>query len=240
MMITYCQLKKYYKIMVLTFNTKKLNSTLKQDIILVLSSIMKLVIKTFIATFLLFNFVQAAEYSGLSIGYTKHIAEDPHDSQGSTYLSDPEENGFVIGYFAGDRSGGSAFEWEASYYSEVSQKLTSGVTVDVSTLTQMLNFMATPGEDDLYGIFGAGVGYGYTIVDTSYKSGSTTFNGDNGNWNFAYQLILGLGSDDYEIVFKRSHFGEVKGGSGKTSANGTYSADEFDNIYNSIIYKMKF
>ena len=48
------------------------------------------------------------------------------------------------------------------------------------------------------------VGYGYTMVDTSYKSGSTTFNGDNGNWNFAYQLILGLGSDDYEIVFKRS------------------------------------
>ena len=201
---------------------------------------MKFIIKIVLISFFIFNFSQAAEYSGFSIGYTKHIAEDPHDSQGSSYLSDPEENGFVIGYFEGDKSGESAFEWEATYYSEVSQKLTTGVTVDVSTLTQMLNFMATPGESDFYGIFGAGLGYGYTMVDTSYKSGSTTFNGDNDNWNFAYQLILGFGGEKYEIVFKRSHFGEVKGGSGKTSANGTYSADEFDNIYNSIVYKIKF
>ena len=201
---------------------------------------MKIILKILIAVVFVFNSSQADEYSGLSIGYTKHIAEDPHDSGGSSYYSDPEENGFVIGYFAGDKSGESAFEWEASYYSEVSQKLINTVTVDVSTFTQMLNVMATPGDDDFYGIFGGGIGYGYTIVDTSYKSGSTTFNGDNDNWNFAYQLILGFGGDNYELVFKRSHFGEVKGGSGKTSAGGTYAADEFDNVYNSIVYKIKF
>ena len=201
---------------------------------------MKLIIKVLIAALFVLNSSQAAEYSGFSIGYTKHIAEDPHDSDGSTYYSDPEENGFVIGYYTGEKSGESAFELETSYYSEASQKLISTVTVDVSTFTQMLNVMATPGDDDFHGIFGGGIGYGYTMVDTSYKSGSTTFNGDNDNWNLAYQLILGFGGDNYEIVFKRSHFGEVKGGSGKTSANGTYAADEFDNVYNSIVYKIKF
>tara|TARA_B100000131_G_scaffold131825_1_gene128473 strand:+ start:1160 stop:1765 length:606 start_codon:yes stop_codon:yes gene_type:complete len=201
---------------------------------------MRLAVKIVLITFFIFNFSQAAEYSGLSIGYTKHIAEDPHDSGGTTYYSDPEENGFVIGYFEGTKSGGSAFELESTYYSEVSQKLTSDVTVEVSTFTEMINLMATPGDNDFYGIFGGGIGIGVTIVDTSYKSGSTTFNGDNDNWNFAYQLILGFGGDNYEVVFKHSHFGEVEGGSGTTSAGGTYVADEFDNVYNSIVYKIKF
>ncbi len=33
----------------------------------------------------------AEEFSFGSIGYTKHTAEDIHDSVGSTYLNDPEE-----------------------------------------------------------------------------------------------------------------------------------------------------
>ncbi len=201
---------------------------------------MKNFIKIFISFLLISNVSLAEEYSGISIGFTKHIAKDPHDSNGTSYFSDPEENGFVIGYFDGDKSGESAYELESSYYSEVSQKLLSTVTVDVSTFTQMMNFMATPGDDDFYGVFGAGIGYGYTMVDTSYKSGSSTFDGDNGNWNLAYQLILGFGSDNYELVFKRSHFGEVKGGSGTTSGGSSYVADEFDNVYNSIVFKTKF
>ena len=67
------------------------------------------------------------EYSTVSLGYTKHIAEDPHDSGGTTYYSDPEENGFVLGFALGQRSGGISTEVETSYYSEVSQKLTSDV-----------------------------------------------------------------------------------------------------------------
>ena len=46
---------------------------------------MKFIIKVLIVALFVFNSSQAAEYSGFSIGYTKHIAEDRHDSDGSTY-----------------------------------------------------------------------------------------------------------------------------------------------------------
>ena len=182
----------------------------------------------------------AENYTMMSLGYTKHIAEDPHDSGGTTYFSDPEENGYVLGISFGEKSDGVSTEIETSYYSEVSQKLTSDVTVDVSTIASMFNFMATPGENEFYGIIGGGVGFGYSMVDTSYTSGSTTFNGDENTFNFAYQLILGLGADSYDVVFKHSNFGEVEGGSGKTSAGGDYVADEFDSVYNSISFRIKY
>ena len=35
--------------------------------------------------------LKAEDYSGFLVGYTKHIAEDPHDSGSSTYFKDPEE-----------------------------------------------------------------------------------------------------------------------------------------------------
>ena len=41
---------------------------------------------------------------------------------------------------------------------------------DVSTIASMFIVMATPGENEYYGIFGGGVGLGYSMVDTSYKS----------------------------------------------------------------------
>tara|TARA_B100000989_G_scaffold238413_1_gene185288 strand:+ start:119 stop:724 length:606 start_codon:yes stop_codon:yes gene_type:complete len=189
---------------------------------------------------LFFGNLKAEDYSGFLVGYTKHIAEDPHDSEGSTYVKDPEENGLVIGYFNGQRSDGTAIEGEVSYYTEVTQNLTTGVNVDVSTLTSMLNLMATPGDGELYGILGGGIGIGYTMVDTSFKSGSTTFNGDNETLQFGYQLMVGFGSGNYEVLLKRANFGEVKGGSGTTSAGGSYAADEFDNIYNSLVFKIKY
>ena len=189
---------------------------------------------------LFFGNLKAEDYSGFLVGYTKHIAEDPHDSNNTTYLKDPEENGLVIGYFNGQRSDGTAIEGEVSYYTEVTQNLTTGVNVDVSTLTSMLNLMATPGDGELYGILGGGIGIGYTMVDTSFKSGSTTFNGDNETLQFGYQLMAGFGSGNYEVLLKRSNFGEVKGASGTTSAGGTYVADEFDNIYNSLVFKIKY
>ena len=184
--------------------------------------------------------LKAEDYSGFLVGYTKHIAEDPHDSGSSTYFKDPEENGLVIGYFNGQRSDGTAIEGEVSYYSEVTQNLTTGVNVDVSTLTSMLNLMATPGDGEFYGILGGGIGVGYTMVDTSYKSGSTTFNGDNETLQFGYQLMVGFGSGNYEVLLKRANFGEVKGGSGTTSAGASYVADEFDNVYNSLVFKIKY
>ena len=189
---------------------------------------------------LFFGNLKAEDYSGFLVGYTKHIAEDPHDSGGSTYFKDPEENGLVIGYFNGQRSDGTAIEGEVSYYTEVTQNLTTGVNVDVSTLTSMLNLMATPGDGEFYGILGGGIGIGYTMVDTSFKSGSTTFNGDNETLQFGYQLMVGFGSGNYEVLLKRANFGEVKGGSGTTSAGASYVADEFDNVYNSLVFKIKY
>ena len=200
----------------------------------------KLIISIFLSLLALTSLCVAEEYGKLSLGYTKHTAEDPHDSGGTTYFSDPEENGFVLGFALGQKSGGVSTEIETNYYSEVSQKLTSDVTVDVSTLASMFNVMLTPGENELYGILGGGVGFGYSMVDTSYKSGSTTFNGDENTLGFAYQLILGFGADNYELVFKHSNFGEVEGGSGKTSAGDTYNADEFDSKYNSIAFRVKY
>ena len=199
-----------------------------------------LIISIFVSLFAFISVSVAEEYTNMSLGYTKHIAEDPHDSAGTTYFSDPEENGFVLGFALGQKSDGVSTEIETSYYSEVSQKLTSDVTVDVSTLASMFNVMLTPGENELYGILGGGVGFGYSMVDTSYKSGSTTFNGDEETLEFAYQLILGFGADNYELVFKHTNFGEVKGGSGKTSAGDTYNADEFDSKYNSIAFRIKY
>ena len=199
-----------------------------------------LIVSIFVSLFAFTSVSVAEDYTKISFGYTKHIAEDPHDSGGTTYYSDPEDNGFVIGIALGNNSDGISTEFETNYYSEVSQKLTSDVTVDVSTIASMINVMATPGENETYGIIGAGAGVGYSMVDTSYTSGSTTFNGDEGTFSFGYQLILGFGADNYELVFKHSNFGEVKGGSGKTSAGGTYNADEFDSIYNSIAFRIKY
>ena len=200
----------------------------------------KFIISIFLSLFAFTNLCVAEEYAKLSLGYTKHTAEDPHDSEGTTYFSDPEENGFVLGFSLGQRSGVLSTEIETNYYSEVSQNLTSDVTVDVSTLASMFNVMATPGEDELYGILGGGAGFGYSMVETNFKSGSTTFNGDENTLDFAYQLILGFGANNYELVFKHSNFGEIKGGSGKTSAGDTYVADEFDSEYNSIVFRIKY
>ena len=199
-----------------------------------------LIVSIFVSLFAFTSVSVAEDYTKISFGYTKHIAEDPHDSGGTTYYSDPEDNGFVIGIALGNNSDGISTEFETNYYSEVSQKLTSDVTVDVSTIASMFNVMATTGENEIYGIIGGGVGFAYSMVDTSYTSGGTTFNGDEDSFNFGYQLILGLGSENYEVVFKHSNFGEVEGGSGTTSAGDTYNADEFDNVYNSIVLRINY
>ncbi|MDC1155480.1 hypothetical protein OAT07_04565 [Candidatus Pelagibacter sp.] len=196
---------------------------------------------TLIFTLALFTNANSETYSYGSLGYAKHIAEDPHDENGSTYLSDPEDNGMLVSYGFGDRTGNFAMETEFSYFTEVTQNLTSGVNVDVSTLSLMENFMYAPDlGSNGYLLAGIGLGFGRTNVDTSYSASGDTFSGDKTQTNFAHQLILGFGVEMYEIVFKRSDFGEVEGGKGTSSSGGAYSADEFDSIYNSISLRYKF
>ena len=180
-------------------------------------------------------------YSYGSLGLTKHVAEDPHDSSGSTYFNDPDDKGMVISYGFGNKSGNLALETEFSYYGEVTQKLTSDVSVDVTTFSIMENIMYTSefGSNG-YILAGLGLGWGRTNVDTNYNASGDTLNKDNDNTTFGHQIILGYGLENYEIVFKHSDFGEVKGGSGTTSGSNTYAADEFDSVYKSISLRYKF
>ena len=57
-----------------------------------------------------FSNLLAEDYSVFTFGYTKNIAEDPHDSGGSTYHNDPEDNGMSFGYAFGSRSDETIFE----------------------------------------------------------------------------------------------------------------------------------
>ena len=180
------------------------------------------------------------EYSFGSIGYTKHIAADPHDSQGSTYYDDPEENGLVIGYGIGSKSNGAGSDIEINYYTEVSNKITAGLNAKVSTLTLISNFYFMPDIGGSSLMIGGGLGGALTTVDTSFSSGGVTFNGEEDNFTPAFQALLGLDLGEIQIVYKISNFGEVKGGSGTASNGATYYADEFDNRYQSIDIRFQF
>tara|TARA_B100001093_G_C26743929_1_gene977959 strand:- start:119 stop:730 length:612 start_codon:yes stop_codon:yes gene_type:complete len=183
----------------------------------------------------------AEEFSFGSIGYTKHTAEDIHDSAGSTYLNDPEENGVAFGFGVGEKSNGIGGDFEINYYPETSTTITTGTSVDVSTLTLMSNLYAMPDMgNDLNLMIGGGIGAAYTTVDTSHSSGGVTFNGDDTHFTPAYQFLFGIDFNKLQIVYKHSIFGEVKGGSGTASDGGTYVADEFDSKYDSINLRFKF
>tara|TARA_B100001175_G_C19345798_1_gene559774 strand:- start:234 stop:845 length:612 start_codon:yes stop_codon:yes gene_type:complete len=193
-----------------------------------------------ILVFLCFT-ANAQDYSFGSIGYTKHIAADPHDSQGNTYYNDPEENGLVFGYGAGSKSDGFGSDVEINFYSEVSNKISSdGQKANVSTATLISNFYFMPDLGGSSLMIGGGLGGAFTVVDTSYSSGGVTFNGDETNFTPAFQALIGLDFGDIQIVYKISNFGEVKGGSGTASNGSTYVADEFDNNYQSIDIRFKF
>ena len=194
----------------------------------------------FIFTILSFHSF-AEEFTFGSLGYTKHTAEDIHDSAGSTYLNDPEENGAAFGYGVGAKSNGIGSDFEINYYPETSTTITTGTSVDVSTLTLMSNLYAMPDiGNDLSLMIGGGIGAAYTTVDTSHSSGGVTFNGDDTHFTPAYQFLFGIDFDKLQIVYKHSIFGEVKGGSGTASNGSAYVADEFDSKYESINLRFKF
>lgn len=194
----------------------------------------------FILVLLCFS-ANAEEYSFGSIGYTKHIAADPHDSQGNTYYNDPEENGLVIGYGFGSKENGFGSDVELNYYPEVSNKISSdGQKAKVSTLTLISNFYFMPDVGGSSLMIGGGLGGALTTVDTSYSSGGVTFNGDERNFTPAFQALIGLDLGEMQIVYKISNFGEVKGGSGTASNGATYYADQFDNKYQSINIRFPF
>ena len=182
----------------------------------------------------------AEEYSFGSIGYTKHIAKDVHDSQGSTYYNDPEENGLVIGFGFGSKDDGFGSDVEINYYPEVSNKITAGTDANVSTLSLISNFYFMPDVGGSSLMIGGGIGTALTTVDTSYSSGGVTFNGEESNFTFAFQALIGWDLGEMQIVYKISNFGEVKGGSGTASNSATYYADEFDNKYQSIDIRFPF
>ena len=91
-----------------------------------------------------------------------------------------------------------------------------------------------------YILAGLGLGLGHTNVDTNSRFSNDPFDKDNDNTDFAHQIILGYGMENYEIVFKQSEFGIVKGGSGKTPAGNRYNPDMFDNKIKSISLRYKF
>lgn len=176
-----------------------------------------------------------------SLGLTNNIADNPHDLGGFTYGdADADDEGSVISYGFGTRSGNLALETEFSYYEEVTLKLERRISVDVTTFSIMENIMYTSefGSNG-YILAGLGLGLGHTNVDTSARF-STPFDKDNDNTDFAHQIILGYGMENYEIVFKQSEFGIVKGGSGTTSAGSRYNPELFDNRIKSISLRYKF
>lgn len=177
-----------------------------------------------------------------SLGLTKNVADNPHDIGGFAYGdANPDDEDSVISYGFGTRSGNLALETEFSYYGEVTQKLERRISVDVTTFSIMENIMYTSefGSNG-YILAGLGLGLGLTNVDTNSRFSGDPFDKDNDNTDFAHQIILGYGMGNYEIVFKQSEFGIVKGGSGTTAAGSTYNPDMFDNKIKSISLRYKF
>ena len=182
----------------------------------------------------------AEEFSFGSLGYTKHIAGDPHDSQNNTYYSDPEENGAAFGFGFGTKGDGFGSDLEITYYPEVTNKIAAATNAKVSSLATLSNFYAMPNVGNSSLIIGGGLGFAYNIVDTNYSSGGVTFNKEKTQFNFAYQGLIGVDLGEMQLIYKMSNFGEVKGGSGKASNNATYYSDEFDNKYHSLNLRFLF
>jgi hypothetical protein len=182
------------------------------------------------------NNLLAEEYLLFTLGYTKNVAENPHDSGGSTYHNDPEDNGQSFGFAFGSRSDETILETEFFYNTSTKHKLTDDVNADVSTLAVMTNAFLAPNignNSNSYGLIGAGVGFGNTKVNSKWSGGTDP--GENSQWTFGYQFMIGFGFDDIEILYKHMDLGEVKGGS-----TASYSADEFNNISKSISIRYKF
>ena len=177
--------------------------------------------------------LSAEEYSAFTLGYTKNIAESLHDSVGSTYHNDPEENGQSIGFVFGSKSDEVMFESEFFYNTTTTHKLTDDVNADVNTWGMMSNILFAPDLGGSYGLIGAGLGFGRTEVTSKFSGGADP--GSNEQWSFGYQYMIGFGINNTEILYKYQNFGEVKSGS-----TASYSADEFDNISKSIIIRYKF
>ena len=201
----------------------------------------RILIVSFLSIIFTLN-AHSENYRYVSLGLTKNVADNPHDLGGFTYGDgDPDDKGSVISFGFGNRSGNLAVETEFSYYEEVTQKLERRISVDVTTFSIMENIMYTSefGSNG-YILAGLGLGLGHTIVDTNSRFSGDPFDKDNDNTDFAHQIILGYGMENYEIVFKQSEFGIVKGGSGKTPAGNRYNPDMFDNKIKSISLRYKF
>ena len=183
-----------------------------------------------------FSNLLAEDYTMFTLGYTKNIAESPHDSGGSTYHKDPEDNGQSIGFAFGSKKDETMIETEVFYNTSTTHKLTDDVKTDVTTLAVMTNAFYAPNignSSNSYGLIGAGFGFGNTKVNSKYSGGADP--GEKSQWTFGYQYMIGFGIDNIEIIYKHTDLGEVKSGS-----TSSYNADEFDNISKTINIRYKF
>ena len=187
--------------------------------------------------------VYAVEFSHLygSLGIYQHTAKDAHDSLGSTYHKDPDDKNIStsLGYVY--KNGNLLWDTELSYYNDISHTLTTGVNVDIRTLSLMENLIFVSEKNSGgYLMAGAGLGFASIGIDLDYSSGGDTFSKDKTITNLGHQFLLGYGINNIEIVYKYIDFGEVSGPSGTTKDGNAYVSDEFDNILNSISLRYKF
>ena len=181
-----------------------------------------------------FNNLLAEEYTVFSLGYTKNIAESPHDVDGTTYHNNPEDNGQSFGVAIGSKDDNWMFESEFFYNTQTTHKLTDDVNTDVSAIVVMTNLMGAPDlGEGAYGIFGGGIGFGRTKVDSRYSAGANP--GSNSQWTYGYQYIIGFGFNELEFIYKHTDLGTVKSGT-----PSSYAADRFDYISKSMNIRYKF
>ena len=188
---------------------------------------------------LLLNFssISAEDYKRIILGSTKNIAENPHDTAGSTYYNDPADDfGLSFGLAIGSKKDKKIIETEVFYNTKSTHKLLNDVKAEVTTLAMMTNFFYAPdigSKSNSYGLIGGGLGFGRTEVTAKYSGGADP--GANSQWTLGYQYMIGFGIDNVEIVYKHMDLGTVKSG-----GSATYTPDKFDNISNSINIRYKF
>lgn len=189
--------------------------------------------------FFSYSKIYAIEFSHFygSIGYYEHTAKDPNDSLGSTYNDDPNDKSFMTSLGYAYKNGNFLWDTELSYYGKVSHKLTTGVNMDVTTLSIIENLIFVSDQNFMVG---AGLGMANINLDLDYSSGGDTLSKDKSVTKLGHQFLFGYGLKNYEIIYKYTDFGQTSGPSGTTKNGNAYVSDEFDNIYNSISLRYKF
>lgn len=172
---------------------------------------------------------------------------DPHSGgDSSLFYNDPEDDSFTIGigaYSADDWlnksriRAGFAFEYNTEAYvdlggSRVGRTAISGISASGDV------FFDRKFSNDVYGIFGGGLGYNYVDLTTDY-AGSTI--GTRTGYYLSYAIQFGIGfisNDETEmsVTYRiRNSWDQVCG-----PASYSYSSDCFDPSLGSVIFALSF